>query len=85
MEAGVAPPGEAQQTATPPMVPVSFKLTPQEYDVLVQLANERSISIEQLLREALVEKKFFMDNRRNGLKITLQDSDGKLYPVGFAY
>ena len=75
------------EAAAPPseVTPVTVHLTAQEHEVLRQLAAERGLPEEVVLREALLEKKFFADHRRAGEKVVLQDSDGKLTPINWAY
>jgi hypothetical protein len=77
MEAGVAPPSEATT--------ITVTLTPQEQAILQQLAAERNASPELVLREALLEKKFFADQRKAGEKVVLQHPDGKLSVINWAY
>ncbi len=77
MEASVATPtGTVQKT---------LSLTPHEAEILRQLAAERNLPEDVVLREALLEKGFFRDNRRNGYKVVFQHPDGKLSPVNWRY
>ncbi len=74
MEGGVA-------TTAPQLVSVSFHLTQAELDALAQMAGERGAPLDLIIREALAEKKFFLEQRRGGNKVVLQDEDGKLSAV----
>jgi hypothetical protein len=68
-----------------PVTSITVNLTPTEFEALRQLAAERGSSNELVLREALLEKKFFADHRRAGQQVVLRHPDGKLSPVNWAY
>jgi hypothetical protein len=83
MEASVAQSRQADPTASdnPGPVSVSFNLPPAEAATLRELASELGVSITQVLRQAIAEKKFFRDQLRTGKKVLLQQSDGALTQV----
>jgi Ribbon-helix-helix protein, copG family len=77
MEAGTAP---------PPTGPLTIQLPPAEAEALRQLAAWRGMSRELVLREALLEKKFFADNRRAGREVVLRNPANNQYaPVNWTY
>lgn len=76
---------EASTTPSAQTLPVAVRLTPSEQEVLNQLAALRGTSPEQILREALSEKKFFADQRRAGRQVVLRDPDGKLTHINWSY
>lgn len=78
MEATTAPPTEETGAIT-------VHLTPEEDQILQDLAAARGLSAEVLLREALVEKHFFTEHRQRGNNVVLQHPDGKLSPVNWSY
>ena len=73
MEAGLAPNGAP--------VAVTVHLAPAAEQALQELALRRGVSAAQVLGEALLEKKFFSDQRRNGTEVVLRLPDGTLTPV----
>jgi hypothetical protein len=56
-------------------------LTPAEEQALQELALRRGVSTAHVLGEAVIEKKFFSDQRRNGNEVVLRLPDGTLSPV----
>jgi hypothetical protein len=72
-EAGVPP--------TDGLLALTFHLTAAAEQALQELAIRRGVSTTQVLGEALVEKKFFSDQRRNGTEVVLRFPDGKLSTV----
>jgi hypothetical protein len=60
-------------------------MTPAEYQVLQELAQQRGTTPANLLREALAEKKFFSDQRRSGNEVVLKYPNGALSTVKWSY
>jgi hypothetical protein len=77
MEAGLA--------ATDAPIAVTCHLTPVAEQVLQELALRRGISIGQVIGEALMEKKFFSDQRRGGNEVVLRSPTGHVSPVRWPY
>lgn len=73
MEAGVA--------QTDGLIAVTVHLAPVAEQALQELALRRSVSTSQVLGEALVESKFFSDQRRNGNEVVVRMPDGGMSPV----
>jgi hypothetical protein len=73
LEAGVAP--------TDALVAVTFYLTAAAEQALQELAIRRGVSTTQVLGEAVLEKKFFSDERRNGNEVIVRFPDGTLSTV----
>lgn len=73
MEAGVA--------QTDGLVAVTVHLAPAAEQALEELELRRGVSAAQVLGEALVEAKFFSDQRRLGNEVLLRLPDGRLSPV----
>lgn len=69
MEASVAP--------TEPLIAMTFHLTPAEQQTLQELARRRGVSPNQAFREAIAEKKFFSDQRRQGNVVSLKYPNGR--------
>jgi hypothetical protein len=63
------------------LVAVTLRLTAAAEQALQDLAIRRGVSTTQVLGEAIVEKKFFSDQRRNGTEVVLRFPDGKLSTV----
>lgn len=63
------------------LVSVSFELPEQEAAILRELAHERGESVTQVLRQAIVEKRFFRNKISEGKKVLLQETDGNLIQV----
>jgi hypothetical protein len=63
------------------LVAVTLRLTAAAEQALQDLAIRRGVSTTQVLGEAIVEKKFFSDHRRNGTEVVLRFPDGKLSTV----
>ena len=73
MEAGVA--------QTDGLIAVTVRLAPAAEQALQELALRRSVSTSQVLGEALVESKFFSDQRRNGNEVVVRLPDGGMSAV----
>jgi hypothetical protein len=63
------------------LVAVTLRLTAAAEQALQDLAIRRGVSTTQVLGEAIVEKKFFSDQRRNGTEVVLRFADGTLSTV----
>lgn len=80
-------PAEAGELAEPAgapeeaLVAVTLRMTAAAEQALQDLAIRRGVSTAQVLGEAIVEKKFFSDQRRNGTEVVLRFPDGKLSTV----
>lgn len=62
-------------------VKASFNLPEQELEELRQEANERHVTVTQVLREALADRKFFKEQEAKDHKILLKSSDGEIERV----
>jgi len=76
---------EASVAAPPEPVQITVDLTPQEAQTLRELSAARNLPEDVVLREALLEKQFFADNRRRGNSVVLEHSDGQLSRVNWTY
>lgn len=74
----------ATRTDPEQLTEVCFKLTQAEAATLQGMAGIRGVPVDQIIREAIVEKKYFDDQRRQGMKVVLQGDDGRLTPLSFA-
>jgi hypothetical protein len=73
VEAGVAPMDAP--------VAVTVYLAPAAEQALQELALRRSVSTAQVLGEALIESKFFSDQRRKGNEVVVRLPDGGMSSV----
>jgi hypothetical protein len=76
---------EAALVATDGPIAVTCHLTPAAEQVLQELALRRGISISQVIGEALMEKKFFSDQRRSDNEVVLRSPTGDVSPVRWPY
>ena len=65
------------------LVAVTLRLTAAAEQALQDLAIQRGVSTTQVLGEAIVEKKFFSDHRRDGTEVVLRFPDGRLSTVSW--
>jgi hypothetical protein len=72
---------EAGVAQTDGLVAVTVHLAPAAEQALEELELRRGVSAAQVLGEALVEAKFFSDQRRLGNEVLLRLADGRLSPV----
>ena len=63
------------------LIAVTVHLAPAAEQALQELALRRSVSTSQVLGEALVESKFFSDQRRNGNEVVVRLPDGGMSAV----
>ena len=73
--------GELAGAPADALVAVTLRLTAAAEQALQDLAIRRGVSTTQVLGEAIVEKKFFSDQRRNGTEVVLRFPDGRLSAV----
>ena len=62
-------------------VAVTVYLAPAAEQALQELALRRSVSTAQVLGEALIESKFFSDQRRKGNEVVVRLPDGGMSAV----
>ena len=62
-------------------VAVTVHLAPAAEQALQELELRRAVSAAQVLGEALVESKFFSDQRRNGNEVVVRLPDGGMSAV----
>jgi hypothetical protein len=72
---------EAGVAQTDGLVAVTVHLAPAAGQALEELALRRAASAAQVLGEALIEAKFFSDQRRVGSEVVLRLPDGRLSTV----
>jgi hypothetical protein len=72
---------EAGVAQTDGLVAVTVHLAPAAEQALEELALRRGVSTAQVLGEALIESKFFSDQRRSGNEVVLRLPDGRLSSV----
>ena len=63
------------------LVAVTVHLAPAAGRALEELELRRAVSAAQVLGEALIESKFFSDQRREGNEVMLRLPDGRLSAV----
>jgi hypothetical protein len=66
-------------------VAVTLHLTAAAEQALQELAIRRAVTTTQIIGEAVLEKKFFSDQRRNGNEVVLRFPDGRLSTVRWPY
>ena len=67
------------------LIAVTVHLAPAAEQALQELALRRSVSTSQVLGEALVESKFFSDQRRNGNEVVVRMPDGGMSSVRWSH
>src|SRR5450755_898543 len=76
-------PVEDASASADALVSVTLRLTVAAEQALQDLAIRRGVSTTQVLGEAIVEKKFFSDHRRDGTEVVLRFPDGRLSTVSW--
>lgn len=66
-----------------PLVKASFNLTQEELEELREVAASRGITVTQVLREALADRRFLAAQRAENKNILLESADGKTERVIF--
>lgn len=66
---------------TDELIAVTVHLAPAAEQALQELALRRAVSTAQVLGEALIEAKFFSDQRRKGNEVVLRLPDGGMSSV----
>lgn len=66
-----------------PLVKASFNLTESELEELRDVAAARGITVTQVLREALADRRFLADQRAENNKILVESPDGEISRVIF--
>ena len=82
--AGVTSEGSFVATSlaeTDGQIAVTVLLAPAAEQALQELALRRAVSTAQVLGEALIESKFFSDERRKGNEVVLRLPDGGMSSV----
>ena len=74
----------SHQTEREPIVKASFNLPESELNVLKRLADRRSTSATQVLRQAIASELFIQDLAERGAKLLVQDSDKTIQQVVFS-
>jgi hypothetical protein len=69
--------------ANTPLVKASFNLPADELDELRREAEARHVTVTQVLREALADRRFLNDQQRKNKKILLKSPDGDVAEVVF--
>jgi hypothetical protein len=66
-----------------PLVKASFNLTRDELEELREVAASRGITVTQVLREALADRRFLAAQRAENNKILVESPDGEIERVIF--
>lgn len=66
---------------TDELIAVTVLLAPAAEQALQELALRRAVSTAQVVGEALIESKFFSDERRKGNEVVLRLPDGGMSSV----
>jgi hypothetical protein len=66
-----------------PLVKASFNLTRDELEELREEAASRGITVTQVLREALADRRFLATQRAENNKILVESPDGEIERVIF--
>jgi hypothetical protein len=71
----------ADLAETDGLIAVTVQLAPAAEQALQELALRRAVSTAQVLGEALIESKFFSDQRRKGNEVVVRLPDGGMSSV----
>jgi hypothetical protein len=67
--------------ANTPLVKASFNLPADELDEIRREAADRHVTVTQVLREALADRRFLNEQQRMNKKILLKSQDGEVAEV----
>jgi hypothetical protein len=74
----------SRQSEREPVVKASFNLPESELNALKRLADRRSTSATQVLRQAIESELFIQELAEHGAKVLVQDSDKTIRQVVFS-